>query len=238
MARYPLDTFIKSQSIKYLIRLFSHISNPLLEDAFLLSKNLHQKGTYTWFSYVTNICSSNDINLNHLKSINYLKDHKAINNLKQNLKTNYEEKFFKKLKSCTEDNKIYLYSKIKTKYEIEDFILKTNFEDRKNVCKMRISNHFLEIERGRFKNIKRENRICQYCTSNELEDETHFFFKCQKYNTIREDFKSQNINIFEINNNRTENEMEKLVKILSTPDHLQYVAPFIKKSLILRKVEK
>ena len=101
---------------------------------------------------------------------------------------------------------------------------------------MRISDHFLELERGRFKNIKRENRICPNCHLNILEDEAHFFYKCPKYTSIREEFEKQNVNIFKIEN--SENEFEKLVTILSLSVHLQYVAPFIKKSLILRKVEK
>ena len=54
-----------------------------------------------------------------------------INRIKQTLKTNYEKAFFDKLKSSTESNKIYLCSKMKTKYIIEDYIKQTNFENRK-----------------------------------------------------------------------------------------------------------
>lgn len=236
LAQYPIDTFIKTQSIKYLIRLLNHTSNPLLDDAFLLSKKLDSMGTYSWFSYITYICSSNNINLNHFKNLNYLKCSNIINRIKQTLKTNYEKAFFDKLKSSTESNKIYLYSKMKTKYIIEDYIKQTNFENRKNICKMRICDHFLELERGRFQNIKREKRICKFCKANVVEDEAHFFFNCHKYTSIREEFKKQNINTFELEN--IKNETEKLINILSSPDHLQHVAPFIKKSLILRKVEK
>jgi len=45
--------------------------------------------------------------------------------------------------------KIYIYSKIKTEYEMNNYILNINYEDRKHLCKMRVSDHFLEIERGR-----------------------------------------------------------------------------------------
>ena len=168
------------QSIKYFVRLSGHTCNKLLDDAFILSKSLHSAGTYSWFSYLNEICTFNDIDINQLKDLNYFKDKISFNNIKQNLKNNYEKLFFQKLKSTTENSKIFLYSKIKTNFDIDEFISRTNFENRKNICKMRISDHFLEIERGRYKRLKRENRICQYCNVNEIEDEVHFFFRCTK----------------------------------------------------------
>ncbi len=233
LAQYPLDVFIKAQSIKYYVRLASHTDNALLDDAFLLSKNLHEKGTYSWCSYINSICASNDININDLNCMNYIKDQISFNNIKQKLKLGYEKNFFDKLKATTETSKIFLYSKIKTEYTINNFIYQSNFESRQNICKMRISDHPLEIERGRYKKVKREDRICTHCNKNQIEDEFHFFFKCSKYNNIREEFSNQNIKIFDSETS----ESEKLVQILSNSDHLRYVAPFIKKSYILRKVE-
>jgi hypothetical protein len=34
---------------------------------------------------------------------------------------------------------------------------------------MRVSDHFLEIERGRYTRIKKENRICKFCDLKEVE---------------------------------------------------------------------
>jgi ABC-type uncharacterized transport system ATPase subunit len=53
-----------------------------------------------------------------------------------------------------------------------------NYEDRKLSCKMRVSDHFLEIERGRYTRIKKENKICKFCELKDVEDEFHFFFRC------------------------------------------------------------
>jgi hypothetical protein len=39
---------------------------------------------------------------------------------------------------------------------------------------MRVSDQFLEIERGRYTRIKKENRICKFCDLKEVEDEFHF----------------------------------------------------------------
>jgi hypothetical protein len=50
---------------------------------------------------------------------------------------------------------------------------------------MRISDHVLEIERGRYNKINREQRICRQCHLTVIEDEEHFFFHCQKNRIIK-----------------------------------------------------
>ena len=57
---------------------------------------------------------------------------------------------------------------------MNNYILNINYEDRKLLCKMRVSDQFLEIERGRYTRIKKENRICKFCDLKEVEDEFHF----------------------------------------------------------------
>jgi hypothetical protein len=63
--------------------------------------------------------------------------------------------------------------------DIYTYIENSNFENRKLIVKMRISYHALEIERGRYNKINREQRICRQCHLNAIEDEEHFFFHCQ-----------------------------------------------------------
>ena len=53
----------------------------------------------------------------------------------------------------------------------------------------------LEIEQGRWKGLKREQRICRQCSSNQIEDEKHFLLFCIKYKAIRDDFFSKIKNI-------------------------------------------
>ena len=50
---------------------------------------------------------------------------------------------------------------------------------------MLVLNHFLEIERGRYTRIKKENRICKFCDLKEVEEEFHFFFRCKNNQTLR-----------------------------------------------------
>ena len=51
--------------------------------------------------------------------------------------------------------------------------------------KFRTCNHRLKIETGRYVNVPRVERFCDLCSSSELGDEFHLFFKCCNDNVIK-----------------------------------------------------
>ena len=94
------------------------------------------------------ICKFDNIDINIIQDNNNSHKNSSFNkDIKQQLKQKYEELFFDKLKSTKENSKIYISSKIKTEYEMNNYILNINYEGRTLLCKMRVSDHFLEIER-------------------------------------------------------------------------------------------
>ena len=74
---------------------------------------------------------------------------------------------------------------------------------RNALSKLRTSSHGLEIERGRYNNIEKDQRICKLCKT-DIETEIHFVLKCPSLTVIREKyipskfFKSPNIHKFNI----------------------------------------
>ena len=60
--------------------------------------------------------------------------------------------------------------------------------DRGALAKIRLSAHKLEIERGRYAKIDREERLCKICAGNAIENETHFLWDCSKYENERNMF--------------------------------------------------
>ena len=56
---------------------------------------------------------------------------------------------------------------------------------RQLFTKLRVSDHRLEIEKGRYTNITREERICKKFNLNEIGDEYHFFLKCTANHSLR-----------------------------------------------------
>ena len=49
------------------------------------------------------------------------------------------------------------------------------------LSRFRYSAHKMMIKEGRYRNIERNNRLCQYCQMNVIEDEFHFLLVCPAY---------------------------------------------------------
>ena len=94
------------------------------------------------------------------------------------LKDKYEQYFHN---TISLNSKLTKYSNIKKNYKYESFlsnILNVNF--RKSVTRFRICAHQLPIEYGRYKNIPRDQRLCNLnfnCTA--VGDEKHYVTFCQ-----------------------------------------------------------
>jgi hypothetical protein len=56
--------------------------------------------------------------------------------------------------------RLFLYSKLKNDIILEPYLLPlSNFKNRQLIAKCRSSDHNLEIEKGRYKNIPRQQRL-------------------------------------------------------------------------------
>jgi hypothetical protein len=74
-------------------------------------------------------------------------------------------------------------------YELETYLTTiTNSNQRKRLTQLRLSNHKLMIELGRYENIPREDRICKVCQAGEIETEHHFLTSCEAFSSLRESF--------------------------------------------------
>ena len=62
LGRLPIDCFIKTQSLLYEDRILANDTPLILKECYSLSKSLHEKGTYSWFSYVYHVRYENKIN--------------------------------------------------------------------------------------------------------------------------------------------------------------------------------
>ena len=80
---------------------------------------------------------------------------------------------------------------------LEPYLMQRNKRTlRVTTTKLILSNHCLAIETGhrRSINIDREDRLCQICNVEFIEDEKHFLLKCENYSDIRNTFLN---NVFE-----------------------------------------
>ena len=85
--------------------------------------------------------------------------------------------------------KLEFFNTFKNDYAPSSYLGLTNKPSgRKELVKLRIGNHNLRIETGRYDQIPRVNKLCPICASNQIEDESHFLIYCNKYSILRNKF--------------------------------------------------
>ena len=83
-------------------------------------------------------------------------------------------------------SRLNFYQKIKYDFTPAKYVDLPSFNMRKTIAKLRCSNHCLEIEKGRHRNILKEDRYCNICTGKQIiEDEEHFLTKCNLYEDLK-----------------------------------------------------
>ena len=120
----------------------------------------------------------------------------------------------------TNTGKLATYRILKQNFNIEPYLLQISCKDeRQNYTKLRASNHVLGVETGRHRRIivPFEERICNQCNLCDVEDETHFVLKCEKYSTKRCNFKRKIENI--IPSFDQQSDRQKLRVILGSSDY-------------------
>ena len=88
-------------------------------------------------------------------------------------------------------SKLKNYKLIKHSFQYESY-LDTVKDSAKRIrmTKLRLSCHDLEIERGRYKSKRIEERLCSNCALGKIEDEIHFLLECPKYTNERNEIMS------------------------------------------------
>ena len=102
----------------------------------------------------------------------------------------YYEKIWKDM--LVKTNKSLVYRKHKSEFKMESYLTRvTNTSHRRELTKLRLSDHKLEIECGRHirPKINRENRTCKLCSKlhkqTPIEDEVHFITRCDNFMQIK-----------------------------------------------------
>ena len=225
LGRLPIEHFVLTQSLIYLARLNTEKINPLLKEAFELSKSLNSSGTYSWYTYIKNIVHDDDL----FSKIENCKNLKEVHSIKIQVKRYIEEKYkslvHNKLYSYDETNKLCFYKEIKQSLNKEFYLTYHDFSIRKCFSKLRISDHNLEIERGRYFKIPRKDRLCKFCHIIETED--HFILHCKINNKLR-------LELFENLNWKIEDQNINKILNPSSKEHVKLIGSFLKQSLELR----
>ena len=236
LGRFPIASFIKIQVMLYFARIQSSDINPLVKEALTVNKYLHECNIFSWYTFSTAICKEFEYDSYEGETQNRMFKKIKIplkKKFKKMMEEGYSNQILRKLSTFNDQSKLHLYSQLKTEIKMEDYlILEKNAINRARLTKFRTSDHSLEIELGRYKNIPREQRLCKFCQV--LDDESHFFLFC---NNNRNPRTTLFASIMRVNPNFMQLETnEQLIYILNLqPELLTNICTFIKQSEEMRK---
>ena len=218
---------MKYQAIKYFTRFPSLSKERLLYETYAEAIKTHLRGVQSFVTFVIDLLNNLGLSiiwrdqLSQEGSCPHQHTHKEI---LTRLTDIFSQNAFDHIQN-TNSGKLKFLRSMKNTYNCEMCLKINNFENRRALTKLCTSNHRLAIETGRWTKIERENLLCKQCTQNEVEDEIHFLFKCQKYTDERlltfQFIKSQcNVDLF------YEKQQIENLKLLFISDHLSSLNSF------------
>jgi hypothetical protein len=179
LGRVPLQLYAQKAAIKNWERIRQG-ANKLVK----LSYENAIKDNLTWTSNIKSYLEENGM-LNFYEKLFENKPPFIHKRLFQVLSDSFHQEAFSNL--AMEKSKLRTYGTLKKSIGRENYLMDIrNVEARRTVSKFRLSNHNLNIEKGRHKGIPKELRFCPFCP-NKVETETHFLIECLKYRHLRDE---------------------------------------------------
>ena len=184
LGRYPLYINRYVIIIKYWLNLI-HSDNILLKYVYRTAVSDCENGKKNWIFNIKQILHEYGLFYawENAETINHTQ---FIANFKQRMIDCFLQKWYTDLQNTTLLK--YFYKHIKQSFTIETYLNKlTTKTHRRNIAKIRLSSHNLRIETARYarERVDREERVCKFCTSMEVEDEYHFILCCPAFLDIR-----------------------------------------------------
>ena len=184
LRRVPLATFRKTIMIKYWIKMLGQPDSSLLKKAYSMLKsdadeNIRYNGN-NWAYQIKSILQQH--------SLEYIWHQQTeiqipFNNIKQRILDMYNQKWYSDINNSS---RLQLYSIYKHDFKPEKYLnIITETKYKVALSHFRTSSHDLRIETGRYDNTPRDQRLCNSCNMNKIEDEFHFLLVCPKYRDLR-----------------------------------------------------
>ena len=175
--RTPLHLKVQLNILKFLI----HILNSTDSLVSIVYNNI--KNSSIWASNVKNML--NKLGFSHL-NFNQHNIELYINRIQQRLYDQIKQNMNSLLTSC---EKLSFFRSTYIPNKRPAYIDLCKYKtDRSIISQFRTSAHKLAIERGRYHNILRNERLCLSCNGGDVEDEYHFFSMCPLYASQRRTF--------------------------------------------------
>lgn len=171
-------------------RISSMSDNRLFKRVFMWADRLAGNKNKNWIFHVKQYFNS--IQMSHLSNTSSVFNRGDLNDLDGVLSEINEQNWFEKINQDLSSrvnkgrNKLRTYKLFKKEYATEHYvscILPRNY--RSSFAKFRCGVAPIGLEIGRYFNIPENQRLCQLCTSGEVESEKHVLLNCSLYNDLR-----------------------------------------------------
>ena len=184
LGRVPLETYAIKAAIQNWERIKSKHVNAHLKTSYenAIEDNL------PWISNIKDILDKNGMTCFHINTYNDKSPfvHKKIFRTISDI---FHQEAFSTI--TKEKSKLRTYGILKREIGIEKYLYEIkNSSIRQSVTKLRLSNHCLNIETGRHRNLPKQLRFCPFCP-NSIESEVHFLIECNTYNVLRKEIQRE-----------------------------------------------
>ena len=183
LGRFPLVIYRKISMIRCWIKLLKSSDTFIPKKMYEILKNdIENNRTYNglnWAFQIKNILDSLGLSniWIHQTGIDI-----PFNLIKQRIIDTYKQSWYSTINNS---KRLQMYARYKHDFESEnylDFITEKKYKIA--LTQFRLSSHDLAVERGRYENLIRNERICKLCNSNCVENEYHVLLACPFYREL------------------------------------------------------
>ena len=177
LGKFPLLIPVFKKIFIYIKHISQEPDSSVAKQTLYLSKRLYLNGKNSFFANAANIIKTAHPDINETIDLEKFVEDKNVSDFVKTIQDRYILCWKNQIKNST---KLSFYSTFIDDFKLEEYLntIKDSYQ-RRLFSRFRISNHKLEIEFGRYKNIPRNERFCKCCDQSTVEDEFHFPFECK-----------------------------------------------------------
>ena len=228
LGRVPLQNF----AIKAAVKNWERIELGKINEILKKSHSNAILDDLPWITHIKSIIQTHNLENLNINQVHRNK-HPFIHNMLHKKQCEiFHQNAFQTIKNP--NSKLRTYALFKTQEGCEKYLHDIkNAKSRQSLTKFRLSNHMLNIEKGRHTTPKtpKELRFCPFCP-NKVEDEVHFLLICPTYRVPR----TEMINTIarETPSFLEENTQKQFTELMK-PENSQYICKTIENSFEIRQ---
>ncbi|CAG2232913.1 unnamed protein product [Mytilus edulis] len=182
MGWHPVFIHNQCNVVRLWCRLMNMPGHRICRKVFVWDRDMSRRYRNTWFNSAKTLLDR--CNLSHLtENDSAISTRFILDSVKSKLVADFKDKWFNEINNMP---KLRTYKHLKTEFYAEPYVQKhLTRTQRSAIARIRCGTFPLEVERGRYRNIPIEQRVCKMCNSGSIEDEQHFILYCDRYSVLR-----------------------------------------------------